>query len=391
MSFFSDFEDELIEINKINRNAQTTIPEANSPSLETLQKSTNITVKFKNKLFERINRPNKNNWVDIENDYYNALLEILDRRAIQNRYYSVDKLNRDFEKITSKIEEYLITIENGESYDSTKVFNNAKETIQPIFHPGYYLRDLSNKAIQQKVTSEIEKIEILQLKPVEYELDEAERSKLDFVKKNTPISRVEVEAAMYGGPNTGPFNLSIQKQHVLTFNYTNTCKYYTDSKKGLDFYTIGSISHIHGNLEEPSKIIFGFGDEMDSRYIDLENDGDDGYLKKVKSISYLKNDIYRHELLRFVNEGNFQIYILGHSCGNSDRTLLNTLFEHENCCSIKVFYHQYEKDGIIQDDFTQKSINLTRCFKDKAKLREIVVNKEFCRPLVPVEMDNTES
>ena len=198
MSFFSDFEDELIEINKINRNAQTTIPEANSPSLETLQKSTNITVKFKNKLFERINRPNKNNWVDIENDYYNALLEILDRRAIQNRYYSVDKLNRDFEKITSKIEEYLITIENGESYDSTKVFNNAKETIQPIFHPGYYLRDLSNKAIQQKVTSEIEKIEILQLKPVEYELDEAERSKLDFVKKNTPISRVEVEAAMYG-------------------------------------------------------------------------------------------------------------------------------------------------------------------------------------------------
>ena len=43
----------------------------------------------------------------------------------------------------------------------------------------------------------------------------------------------------------------------------------------------------------------------------------------------------------------YQIFIFGHSCGISDRTLLIMLFEHDNCASIKVFYHEkYEgKDG----------------------------------------------
>ena len=35
---------------------------------------------------------------------------------------------------------------------------------------------------------------------------------------------------------------------------------------------------------------------------------------------------------------------MGHSCGNLDRTLLNTLFEHKNCVPIKPFYY-IRKDG----------------------------------------------
>jgi hypothetical protein len=34
---------------------------------------------------------------------------------------------------------------------------------------------------------------------------------------------------------------------------------------------------------------------------------------------------------------SFQVLIMGHSCGLSDRTLLNIVFEHNNCRSIKVF------------------------------------------------------
>ena len=48
--------------------------------------------------------------------------------------------------------------------------------------------------------------------------------------------------------------------------------------------------------------------------------------------------------MEFIALGPYQVFIMGHSCGNSDRTLLNTLFEHDNCLSIKVFYRQY-KDG----------------------------------------------
>lgn len=78
---------------------------------------------------------------------------------------------------------------------------------------------------------------------------------------------------------------------------------------------------------------------------------------------------------------------MGHSCGNSDRTLLNTLFEHRNCISVKVYYHQRE-DGT--DDYSQLIRNLSRNFNDKAAMRDKVVNKEFCLPLVPTPKKVTQ-
>ena len=72
---------------------------------------------------------------------------------------------------------------------------------------------------------------------------------------------------------------------------------------------------------------------------------------------------------------------MGHSCGNSDRTLLNTLFEHENCASVKVFYHQIEG---VKDNYSDLIRNISRNFNDKARMRDIVVNWENCSPLVPL-------
>ena len=74
-------------------------------------------------------------------------------------------------------------------------------------------------------------------------------------------------------------------------------------------------------------IIFGYGDEMDDDYKTISKLNDNDYLTNIKSIRYLETDKYR-QLLRFINSDYYQIYIMGHSCGNSDRTLLNTLFEH---------------------------------------------------------------
>lgn len=78
---------------------------------------------------------------------------------------------------------------------------------------------------------------------------------------------------------------------------------------------------------------------MDDSYRNLVNKNDNDYLSNIKSIKYLESPRYR-ELLSFIDSDSFQIYIMGHSCGNSDRTLLNTLFEHRNCVSIKPFYHK---------------------------------------------------
>ena len=69
---------------------------------------------------------------------------------------------------------------------------------------------------------------------------------------------------------------------------------------------------------------------------------------------------------------------MGHSCGTSDRTLLNTVFESDNCASIKVFYHI---KGDNKDNFSDIIKNISRNFNDKALMRDRVVNKTYCEPL----------
>ena len=66
---------------------------------------------------------------------------------------------------------------------------------------------------------------------------------------------------------------------------------------------------------------------------------------------------------------------MGHSCGNSDRTLLNTLFEHKNCLSIKPFYY-IKEDG--SDNYLEMVQNISRNFTDMKLMRDRVVNKTYC-------------
>jgi hypothetical protein len=163
----------------------------------------------------------------------------------------------------------------------------------------------------------------------------------------------------------------------LNFNYTNTERQYIDHFSSLYKNEIDCI-HIHGELNNPDNpIIFGYGDEIDDNYKLIEKKNDNRYLENVKSIKYLETDNYKR-LLNIISSEKYQIFIMGHSCGISDRTLLNTLFEHENCVSIKIFYNK--KEGNI-DDYSDKVRNISRNFTNKALMRERVVNKKDSEPL----------
>lgn len=144
------------------------------------------------------------------------------------------------------------------------------------------------------------------------------------------------------------------------------------------------VDHIHGKLgDDLNHIIFGYGDEMDDDYKTISKLNDNDYLTNIKSIRYLETDKYR-QLLRFINSDYYQIYIMGHSCGNSDRTLLNTLFEHPKCVSIKPFYRLWQDEhGEWRDNYIEIIQNISRNFNSMQTMRDRVVNKEFCRPLVP--------
>ncbi|MBQ2073272.1 MAG: hypothetical protein II463_01080, partial [Bacteroidaceae bacterium] len=89
---------------------------------------------------------------------------------------------------------------------------------------------------------------------------------------------------------------------------------------------------------------------------------------------YLLTRHYK-DLLEFLMAAPFQVLIMGHSCGNSDRTLLNTIFEHENCVSIKHFYHKRRSGG---DNYLDLEQNISRNFTNMRLFRDRVVNKEQC-------------
>ncbi len=97
---------------------------------------------------------------------------------------------------------------------------------------------------------------------------------------------------------------------------------------------------------------------MKTRFLDkptednIKEIGDNAYLANIKSILYSESRRYR-ELLDTMEQAPYQVCIMGHSCGISDRTLLNTLLTHHNCISIKPYYYIGERK--IMRDWTGNS------------------------------------
>lgn len=158
----------------------------------------------------------------------------------------------------------------------------------------------------------------------------------------------------------------------LNFNYTDTEQIYCEE--------MDDVIHIHGELGDPNNsIIFGYGDELDDDFKVIEKLNNNDYLENIKSINYSRTANYKN-LLKTLNSGMYQVLVVGHSCGNTDRTLLNTIFEHDNCVSVKILYHQRSANI---DNYIDVYKNISRNFNDKTLLRDRVVNKTYSEPLVP--------
>ena len=123
----------------------------------------------------------------------------------------------------------------------------------------------------------------------------------------------------------------------------------------------------------PDSVIFGYGDDLDENYKKISNLNDNRYLTNFKSIKYLESDRYR-KALQFMDAAPYQVFIMGHSCGNSDRTLLNKLFEHKNCVSVKPYFYQM----LGSDNYLDIVQNISRNFTDMNLMRDRVVNKLYC-------------
>ena len=262
-------------------------------------------------------------WVDIENDYYQLLKKSLDKSDCG---YTVKELNEQLAYLQEKLVEYLRSVDNN------RFKKELHHAIIDFFDPA----DFSTEG--RKMATENLGLDIRTFAEV--------RNNYEAQNKLIP-----------------------ERIMLLSFNYTATAKMY-------DNFNIVH-NYIHGELDRPENIIFGYGDELDKDYQVILDRNDDELLMNVKSVKYLETRHY-HDMLEFLMSAPFQVLIMGHSCGNSDRTLLNTVFEHENCVSIKPFYHKWE-DG--SDNYLKLVQNISRNFTNMRLFRDRVVNKEQCHPM----------
>ena len=163
----------------------------------------------------------------------------------------------------------------------------------------------------------------------------------------------------------------------INFNYTSTIEHFKELMSGESI-----ILNIHGSLSEfNNPIIFGYGDETNKYYKEIEHINSFELMKNFKSFWYSKTNNYS-TLLGFLESGKFDVFILGHSCGLSDRVMLKTIFEHKLCRYIHALHYGHTKEEKMNNHF-KTIVQISRHFDDKIKMRERVqhFDEDMCLPI----------
>lgn len=244
-------------------------------------------------------------WTDIEKAYFDTLIEVYEfHRKEIVNSLELKKLNEDFELIKKFLIKYL---QDQES----KSFSNSQLS--------YWLNEI--------------------LINNDWFLNYSTQTKNMLMKKFQ--------------------NQNLQDVFFINFNYTNVLKKCLVNKN--------KIFQIHGNLSESDSIIFGYGDENNEYYNKLEELANNDVLKHFKSLYYQSKNIYQ-QLFFELQKQEYDVVVIGHSLGLSDKLLLESIFENEYCKAI----HLTHTGG---ESHFNKRIALSRHFKDKKIFRHKLMNE----------------
>lgn len=141
---------------------------------------------------------------------------------------------------------------------------------------------------------------------------------------------------------------------ILDFNYTETVKKYLGQNSRIVHIKI------HGELKnDENPIIFGYAANKVEASL-LSNENDEYLMKNIKKICYMLSD-NKKKFENRLNESDYSdinVYILGHSCGISDRLILNEIFKHKKVTSITPLYYKNN------DEYKRIVINIDRIIDD---------------------------
>lgn len=150
---------------------------------------------------------------------------------------------------------------------------------------------------------------------------------------------------------------------ILNFNYTNTLQYLYKEE-----IIQSKIIHMHGQLHDTKNLmVFGYAaSEEESR--ELINRNNNEYMRNIKKHLY-KRTSNQSQLINYLeNNKNINVFILGHSCGLSDKLILNQIFTHKNIQNIRVlYYEEYEQ-------YFQTMVNIDRIMNDNELFKNKCIN-----------------
>ncbi len=264
---------------------------------------------------------------------------------------------------------------------SNESLNNWVD-IENVYHQKLIKLTVVDKDSSKKIIKLIEDFGLIKLKLIEYLKDITPlKSSREFDKiffANIEKVREMKENNPRSNPNDTPPNQLL----FLNFNYTSTVKDYILNKyiSKEEGYEI----QIHGStVDDDNPIIFGYGDEIDENFKKIEDLNNNDLLIHSKSRYYAQTNNYQR-LFKFLEQDFYEVYILGHSCGLSDRVMLNAIFENPKCSKIKIFYYQNEKGENNYIDIYQ---NIARHFSlvNRHNMRLKIVPFPYCEPIIQIK------
>ncbi|MEX2484158.1 MAG: AbiH family protein [Brumimicrobium sp.] len=331
LKFEKDYEDDLISVKRkrqyenhnmdraLNLNAFEDIPDLLNIFYEG---DTIWDLKIPSPFIKMVFNNSNSNWVNIENTYYRFLKMILKKNESSDNYRALKNLNNDLDSLRKKFIDYL------------------KETCE-----GY------NFNIDQSPFNRI----LSKINPYEKDIADVEDGVTDVKKESSTM--------------------------FVNFNYTTLVEKYFDK-----LYTREgkfSLIQIHGSIRKPESIVFGFGDEIDDVYHEMERKNNNEFFKHIKSFKYFQDENYQ-KLMAFIDGSEpFEVIVLGHSLGLSDRTMLSQIFEHDNLERVQIYYYENENGN----DFTEKTNEISRHFSNKGRMRLKVVPFSKSERIPQIEVD----
>jgi hypothetical protein len=262
--------------------------------------------------------------------------------------------------------------------DVIKSFKGQRSKLDASFNNKLFmnlLRDFALKNwcdLEEKYFEELYKIAESKVKKLNEEFEEikihlvnylVEQQKLDKGKKSESYSA---------------FFKHFKGKHykVLNFNYTNTLEKYSSEIEE------EAIIHLHGELGiELNPMIFGYA-ASDSEARELSGRKEKEYLRNVKKICYKRSN-ETAKFKRFLKIGSgLKVFIFGHSCGESDKLILNQILNNERVNEIRLFFYEdYEH-------YFEQAVSIDRIMKDDENFNNKVINQRDSHRMPQINDDN---